>query len=268
MNMHGLLMGPLPNPLAIRKVISTCTDRYSEYVGKRYIPSAIGSASDGAVRPLSFTGENSRCRSFDFVLVGPLSHSSIMFKSATARLPWAPIFQHQAGSCSRQILPRAFSTRAAASISTTSTSTLSQIKFYTPSHTFQPFFTPSFRSLTTAAFDASQASQAPVAPGINSPSATPAGEAGSKEAAEAQTRTFPKSMPDWLFGCSALVFGILVVGGLTRLTESGLSIVEWNPITGILPPITAEDWAAEWEKYKVSPEGVLCVHLSVLTICC
>lgn len=58
-------------------------------------------------------------------------------------------------------------------------------------------------------------------------------------------------------GCSALVFGILVVGGLTRLTESGLSIVEWNLVTGIRPPITAAEWDAEWEKYKVSPEGVL-----------
>lgn len=48
-----------------------------------------------------------------------------------------------------------------------------------------------------------------------------------------------------------------MIGGLTRLTESGLSIVEWNPITGILPPMTKEDWDAEWEKYKVSPEGIM-----------
>lgn len=67
----------------------------------------------------------------------------------------------------------------------------------------------------------------------------------------------PKSLPYWLYGCSAVVFGIIVIGGLTRLTESGLSIVEWNPITGILPPITKDDWDAEWEKYKVSPEGIM-----------
>lgn len=67
----------------------------------------------------------------------------------------------------------------------------------------------------------------------------------------------PRSLPNWLLGCSALVFGILVVGGLTRLTESGLSIVEWNLVTGVLPPITKEEWAQEWEKYRVSPEGVL-----------
>ncbi|KAL0242021.1 hypothetical protein I308_106195 [Cryptococcus tetragattii IND107] len=59
----------------------------------------------------------------------------------------------------------------------------------------------------------------------------------------------PKSLPYWLYGCSAVVFGIIVIGGLTRLTESGLSIVEWNPITGILPPITKEDWDTEWENF-------------------
>ncbi|EIW70072.1 hypothetical protein TREMEDRAFT_71512 [Tremella mesenterica DSM 1558] len=58
-------------------------------------------------------------------------------------------------------------------------------------------------------------------------------------------------------GCSALVFGIVVIGGLTRLTESGLSITEWQPITGILPPIGEDQWEAEWEKYRVSPEGIL-----------
>jgi cytochrome c oxidase assembly protein subunit 15 len=70
-------------------------------------------------------------------------------------------------------------------------------------------------------------------------------------------RTIPKSLPTWLIGCSALVFGIIVIGGLTRLTESGLSIVEWNPITGIRPPITDAEWDAEWEKYRLSPEGVM-----------
>lgn len=67
----------------------------------------------------------------------------------------------------------------------------------------------------------------------------------------------PRSLPNWLFGCSALVFGIVVIGGLTRLTESGLSITEWNPITGIRPPITDAEWDVEWEKYRISPEGIL-----------
>lgn len=51
-----------------------------------------------------------------------------------------------------------------------------------------------------------------------------------------------------------MVFGIVVVGGVTRLTESGLSIVEWKPVTGILPPLTNEEWTAEFEKYKQFPE--------------
>ncbi|WVN89068.1 uncharacterized protein L203_104284 [Cryptococcus depauperatus CBS 7841] len=61
----------------------------------------------------------------------------------------------------------------------------------------------------------------------------------------------PKSLPVWLYGCSAVVFGIVVVGGLTRLTESGLSIVEWNPITGVVPPMTDAAWDAEWENFVV-----------------
>ncbi|KAK9457788.1 cytochrome oxidase assembly protein-domain-containing protein [Dipodascopsis uninucleata] len=58
----------------------------------------------------------------------------------------------------------------------------------------------------------------------------------------------------WLIGSSALVFGIVVIGGLTRLTESGLSITEWKPVTGSIPPLTEEDWIEEFEKYKSSPE--------------
>lgn len=70
-------------------------------------------------------------------------------------------------------------------------------------------------------------------------------------------RTIPKFLPTWLLGCSALCFGIIVIGGLTRLTESGLSITEWNPITGIRPPLTEAEWDIEWDKYKASPEGII-----------
>jgi cytochrome c oxidase assembly protein subunit 15 len=55
-------------------------------------------------------------------------------------------------------------------------------------------------------------------------------------------------------GTSILVFAIVVLGGLTRLTESGLSITEWKPVTGALPPMNEADWIAEFEKYKDSPE--------------
>ncbi|ODV88772.1 hypothetical protein CANCADRAFT_61886 [Tortispora caseinolytica NRRL Y-17796] len=58
----------------------------------------------------------------------------------------------------------------------------------------------------------------------------------------------------WLLGSSGLVFGIVVLGGLTRLTESGLSITEWKPVTGSIPPTTTEQWEEEFEKYKQSPE--------------
>lgn len=58
----------------------------------------------------------------------------------------------------------------------------------------------------------------------------------------------------WLIGTSGLVFGIVVLGGLTRLTESGLSITEWKPITGTIPPLNEEEWIAEFNKYKESPE--------------
>lgn len=55
-------------------------------------------------------------------------------------------------------------------------------------------------------------------------------------------------------GCSILVFAIVVLGGLTRLTESGLSITEWKPITGAIPPLNEQQWQEEFEKYQQSPE--------------
>lgn len=58
----------------------------------------------------------------------------------------------------------------------------------------------------------------------------------------------------WLAGTSGLVFGIVVLGGLTRLTESGLSITEWRPVTGTLPPMCQKEWEEEFAKYKASPE--------------
>ncbi|KAJ3080334.1 Cytochrome c oxidase assembly protein cox15 [Quaeritorhiza haematococci] len=58
----------------------------------------------------------------------------------------------------------------------------------------------------------------------------------------------------WYLFSSALVFGIVVLGGVTRLTESGLSIVEWNVIKGMKPPRSEEEWVEEFEKYKQFPE--------------
>lgn len=58
----------------------------------------------------------------------------------------------------------------------------------------------------------------------------------------------------WLGFVALLVFAMIVVGGATRLTDSGLSITEWRPITGAVPPLTEAGWAAEFEKYRRIPE--------------
>ncbi|MFP4274554.1 MAG: heme A synthase [Paracoccaceae bacterium] len=58
----------------------------------------------------------------------------------------------------------------------------------------------------------------------------------------------------WLILLFALVVAMIAVGGLTRLTDSGLSITEWRPITGALPPLSAEEWSSEFEKYREIPE--------------
>lgn len=58
----------------------------------------------------------------------------------------------------------------------------------------------------------------------------------------------------WLMIVAAMIFVMTLVGALTRLTESGLSIVEWRPITGILPPLNLEQWQQEFAKYQQSPE--------------
>jgi len=61
-------------------------------------------------------------------------------------------------------------------------------------------------------------------------------------------------MAIWLYLCAGLVFVLVIVGGITRLTESGLSIVDWKPITGVIPPRTEKEWEVEFQKYQASPE--------------
>jgi cytochrome c oxidase assembly protein subunit 15 len=58
----------------------------------------------------------------------------------------------------------------------------------------------------------------------------------------------------WLYAVAALVFAMVMVGGATRLTGSGLSIVEWKPVTGTIPPLSQAQWTAEFEKYKTIPQ--------------
>ena len=58
----------------------------------------------------------------------------------------------------------------------------------------------------------------------------------------------------WLFVCCALVFLMVIIGGITRLTQSGLSIVEWQPVAGVLPPTSDAQWQELFEKYQKTPE--------------
>ena len=64
----------------------------------------------------------------------------------------------------------------------------------------------------------------------------------------------PIAISNWLYSVAFLVFIMVVVGGITRLTESGLSITEWKPITGALPPLSEADWLSEFQKYQQIPE--------------
>jgi len=70
------------------------------------------------------------------------------------------------------------------------------------------------------------------------------------ESASPETRARPLALARWLLAVAALVVLIVAVGGITRLTESGLSITEWRPVTGAVPPLTEEQWRAEFEAYQ------------------
>jgi cytochrome c oxidase assembly protein subunit 15 len=67
-------------------------------------------------------------------------------------------------------------------------------------------------------------------------------------------RTRVRFIRPWIGCLAALVFAMVVVGGATRLTQSGLSIVEWKPVTGVVPPLSQADWQAEFDKYKTIPQ--------------
>jgi cytochrome c oxidase assembly protein subunit 15 len=64
----------------------------------------------------------------------------------------------------------------------------------------------------------------------------------------------PRAVRLWLLAVAVLVIAMILVGGATRLTDSGLSITEWKPIHGVIPPLDAADWAEEFEKYRQIPE--------------
>ena len=72
--------------------------------------------------------------------------------------------------------------------------------------------------------------------------------------AEPVSLSAPGAVRAWLWVVAALVFAMVVVGGATRLTESGLSITEWKLVTGVVPPLGLDAWQAEFDKYKQIPQ--------------
>jgi cytochrome c oxidase assembly protein subunit 15 len=68
------------------------------------------------------------------------------------------------------------------------------------------------------------------------------------------TETDRRQVAAWLLACAALAFLIVVVGGVTRLTRSGLSIVEWQPLVGAIPPLNEADWQRLFAQYRETPE--------------
>ncbi|HEY7299032.1 MAG TPA: COX15/CtaA family protein [Xanthobacteraceae bacterium] len=69
-----------------------------------------------------------------------------------------------------------------------------------------------------------------------------------------QSETGRRIIRLWLWIIAGLIFAMVVVGGATRLTRSGLSIVEWNPVIGVVPPLNQDSWQAEFKKYQAIPQ--------------
>lgn len=63
-----------------------------------------------------------------------------------------------------------------------------------------------------------------------------------------------KLIARWLLICAVVIFGMILLGGVTRLTDSGLSMVEWRPLMGVIPPLSQQDWQALFLKYQQFPE--------------
>ncbi len=80
---------------------------------------------------------------------------------------------------------------------------------------------------------------------------------------EPATRGSDRQVAFWLLAVCAAIFFMIVLGGVTRLTHSGLSMVEWEPIMGIVPPLDQAEWEATFEKYKQSPEYQLNIGMDV-----
>src|SRR4051795_4163385 len=77
--------------------------------------------------------------------------------------------------------------------------------------------------------------------------------AAAVDAAHANERS-ERAVAYWLLLCCAMIFLMVGIGGITRVNLSGLSITEWQPVTGIVPPLSEAAWAAEFEKYRQIPQ--------------
>ncbi len=87
--------------------------------------------------------------------------------------------------------------------------------------------------------------------GVSLPTAT---IAAAPRRGAASVRAAATPIAAWLLVCCAMIFAMVVIGGITRLTLSGLSITEWQPVSGIIPPLSHADWAAEFAKYRQIPQ--------------
>ena len=70
----------------------------------------------------------------------------------------------------------------------------------------------------------------------------------------AQQQRYDRQVALWLLLCAAVIFGMIMLGGMTRLTGSGLSMVEWKPLMGVVPPLSEAQWQETFEKYQQYPE--------------
>lgn len=65
---------------------------------------------------------------------------------------------------------------------------------------------------------------------------------------------YDRQIASWLLFCAAVIFGMILLGGVTRLTDSGLSMVEWKPLMGVIPPMSEQAWQETFDKYRQYPE--------------
>src|SRR6476661_7713610 len=77
---------------------------------------------------------------------------------------------------------------------------------------------------------------------------------GPREMDSTASLTRPRAIANWLMLAAAMIFAMVVVGGITRLTESGLSITEWKPVSGTVPPIGHSQWEEVFRLYQQTPQ--------------